>query len=287
MLKVVLIILIILIVILTLLYLESIRELASIKITTYDIEAPGLTKDKKIVFLSDYHEAKQLNDKIVMAIDKVSPDLVLVGGDMLNGSNPGEMISTAGVLLNRIAEKYPVYYAFGNHEKKLELDIYGNGAMWNAFRKELSPKISFLINESIDIGDGLRIYGLDIPMDYYSRGTFPELTAEKINSLLGECDKKDYNILLGHAPDFVKGYTDWGAQLTLSGHFHGGMVRLPIIGGFVSPRIRLFPKYDYGLYLKNGRRMIVTNGLGQHSLKLRIGNIPEIVQVNLSKSKDI
>ncbi|SEQ41770.1 hypothetical protein SAMN02910369_01735 [Lachnospiraceae bacterium NE2001] len=287
MLKVVLIILIILIVILALVYLESIRELASIKITIYDIEAPGLTKDKKIVFLSDYHEAKQLNDKIVMAIDKVSPDLVLVGGDMLNGRNPGEMISTAGVLLNRIAEKYPVYYAFGNHEKKLELDIYGNGAMWNAFRKELSPKISFLINESIDIGDGLRIYGLDIPMDYYSRGTFPELTAEKINSLLGECDKKDYNILLGHAPDFVNGYTDWGAQLTLSGHFHGGMVRLPIIGGFVSPRIRLFPKYDYGLYLKNGRRMIVTNGLGQHSLKLRIGNIPEIVQVNLSKSKDI
>ena len=101
---------------------------------------------------------------------------------------------------------------------------------------------------------------------------------EKINELLSG-SPEGYSILLGHAPDFIDGYSDWGADLALSGHFHGGIIRFPFLGGLISPRFMLFPRYDYGKYKKGKTIMIVTNGMGQHSLCLRVNNIPEIVSI--------
>ena len=141
-------------------------------------------------------------------------------------------------------------------------------------------------NKSTSLEGNIKLYGLGVPPEYYGRGFgFPRLSKDKINELIGEVDKNSFSILLGHAPDFIEGYTGWGADLSLAGHFHGGMVRLPIVGGVISPRLLLFPKYDYGLYIHNSKREIVTNGLGQHSIKLRLNNIPEIVQINIRKTK--
>ena len=283
--KICIIICIVLIILLVLVIIESLRELRMVRTVTYDIESDKVTEDKTFVFISDYHEAHHLNDKIKSAIDEVSPDAVLIGGDMINGSDhdPQDMIRSAGELLRDISKRYPVYYAFGNHELKLS---NLNFESWKEYESSFGSDIYLLSNESISLEGNIKLYGLGIPREYYGRGFgFPRLSKDKINELIGEVDKNSFSILLGHAPDFIEGYTGWGADLSLAGHFHGGMVRLPIVGGVISPRLLLFPKYDYGLYIHNSKREIVTNGLGQHSIKLRLNNIPEIVQINIRKTK--
>ena len=157
-----------------------------------------------------------------------------------------------------------------------------NFEAWKQYESSFGSDINLLSNKSTSLEGNIKLYGLGVPPEYYGRGFgFPRLSKDKINELIGEVDKNSFSILLGHAPDFIEGYTGWGADLSLAGHFHGGMVRLPIVGGVISPRLLLFPKYDYGLYIHNSKREIVTNGLGQHSIKLRLNNIPEIVQAEL------
>lgn len=285
MLKICIIIIAVLIILIILAFVESFRELRCVKITTYDIEDDKISEDKTVVFLSDYHEAKIINEKIVSAVDKVSPDVILVGGDMINGFEHEGLVESSAVLLNKLVEKYPVYYAYGNHESKL-IDVAPD--VWKKYQESLSSDIKYLLNDSVSLGGNIRVYGLNIPREFYKRGFgFPRLTKKEIEELLGEKSKNEFGVLLGHAPDFIEGYTSWGADLSLSGHFHGGMVRLPLLGGMVSPRLLLLPRYDYGIYEENSKIEIVTNGLGQHSIKLRINNIPEIVQVNLKKPKGV
>lgn len=263
-------------------FLESFRELNSLRVTKYQASSTKLEGKYTIVFISDYHEAKRLNDRIIAAIDNISPDLVLIGGDMLNGKSLDEDIEPVVQLINQISEKYDTYMAYGNHERKIKDDYYGTGGLWQAFESEVSDKLHFLVDEHIDINNDICIYGLDIPPEYYHRLKYPELRAGDITEDLGAPGER-YNILLAHTPDFIDGYSEWGADLVLAGHFHGGMIRLPFIGGVISPRLRLFPGYDYGAYSVGHTMMLVTNGLGQHSMKIRINNIPEIVCIELSK----
>lgn len=296
--KILIIVLLAIIFILVLVFLESVRELNSLRVTSYEIDLSkkmaSLGKDinvsyddlknRKIVFLSDYHEAFCLNEKIIHEIDSIKPDLILVGGDMVNGKSEEEDTHPASDLLNSISKVAPVLYALGNHDENMKTNFYDTADLWSEYLGRLDSRIKFLENESVTLFDGaLTVHGLDIPLNYYKRIKYPELTSEVIDEMLSLSDKKSYNILLGHAPDFIDGYLDWGADLALSGHFHGGMVRLPLLGGVISPRLKLFPKYTYGKYdrIINGveRSMIVTNGLGQHTLKVRINNIPEIVVI--------
>lgn len=297
--KILIIILLIILFILLAVFLESIRELNSLRVTSYEIDiSKKITalgqdksisyddlKDKKIVFLSDYHEALCLKEKIIHKIRDLKPDLILVGGDMVNGKSEKEDTSPASDLLNSISKVAPVLYALGNHDDNMKSNFYDTSDLWAEYVSRLNPEIKFLENESVSLfGGALTVHGLDIPLRYYKRFKFPKLTATDINEVLSLSDEKSYNILLGHAPDFIDSYLEWGADLVLSGHFHGGMVRVPLLGGLISPRLRLFPKYTYGKYDRdyNGavRSLIVTNGLGQHTLKIRINNIPEIVVIS-------
>ena len=284
--KVFLVILVILLILAAAVVVESYRELRQIRLTRYaitDKSIPAQLKGKSLVFLSDYHEAVEgaLNDRIIGKIDSVKPAAILLGGDMLNGKNPMEDITPAADLITGLAGKYPIYYAFGNHERKVKSDYYDTKQLWEEFTEKIGDSVHFLQNESVSldsIGLGnVTLYGLDIPLEYYARISYPKLDRYNLSGLLGVRKPGEYSILLAHTPDFIDGYADWDADLVLSGHFHGGLVRLPLLGGVVSPRLRLFPKYDYGRFKKGDTTMIVTNGIGQHSLKIRIGNIPEIV----------
>jgi hypothetical protein len=86
---------------------------------------------------------------------------------------------------------------------------------------------------------------------------------------------------MAHNPEYFEEYVTWGADLIFSGHVHGGMVRLPFLGGAVSPMIHFFPKYDKGLFENSNRYMILSGGLGNHTYKFRVNNLPEIVSVTL------
>ena len=106
---------------------------------------------------------------------------------------------------------------------------------------------------------------------------FMEKSLQKIN-------RNEYNILLSHTPFYFEDYEKWGADLILAGHVHGGIIRLPFVGGLLSPNRHFFPKYDLGRYDKNKSTMIVTKGLGGSKVLVRINCKPEIVKITL-KSK--
>ena len=279
--KIIIILILIFVLLMVLIILESIRELSNLKVTEYNIDAPENLKGKKLIFLSDYHEAAKLNDKIINEIKRISPDMILIGGDMLNGKSTSEDTAPAVELINSMADVADIYYAMGNHERKLIEDIYGTGSIWEDFKAEVSDKVHFLNNQKVEPIEDMVIYGLDLELEYFARFVIKKPSKEEMLRLLGAPDKSKMNILLGHAPDLYSSYKEWGADLSLAGHFHGGIVRLPLLGGVISPRFRFFPKYDHGLYEEDGAKMIVTSGLGQHSMKLRLGNIPELVLINL------
>ena len=120
-----------------------------------------------------------------------------------------------------------------------------------------------------------------------------------IESLLGKCDKDYYNILLAHNPDYFKNYSNYGSDLILSDHVHGGLIRLPFIGGIAHPGVRFFPKYSDGIYNEFGKRsgykhsqydsdlgivrLIVSFGVGFHTLPLRLFNPGELIFVTFKE----
>jgi predicted MPP superfamily phosphohydrolase len=101
--------------------------------------------------------------------------------------------------------------------------------------------------------------------------------------LLDAFDTGRYGILLTHNPLCFPVYARWGADLTLSGHVHGGMIRLPILGGLLSPEREFFPKYSAGIYGEDDKKLLVSRGLGSGVFGARIFNIPEIPVITLHK----
>ncbi|WDC83435.1 hypothetical protein PL321_11895 [Caloramator sp. mosi_1] len=99
---------------------------------------------------------------------------------------------------------------------------------------------------------------------------------------MGKIDDRTYNILLTHNPLYFKTYSSWGADLTLCGHIHGGIIRIPFIGGFLSPERVFFPKYNAGKYEINNNILIVNRGLGNGDFGLRFNNRPEVTVITLS-----
>ena len=107
------------------------------------------------------------------------------------------------------------------------------------------------------------------------------MDAAYLKRLLGKPSAGEYNILIAHNPDYFPAYAEWGADLVLSGHVHGGIMRLPLLGGVLSPALRLFPKYDGGLFQEGGSTMILGRGLGSHTIPIRIFNPGELIVVTL------
>lgn len=282
-LKIVLVLLILFLLIL----LESDRELKKVRITEYSYESSKLKKEKlgkSFIFLSDFHEAVhgKLNERIFQMVRDSKPDFILIGGDMINGRDEDEDISPAVSLIKGLAEQAPVYMASGNHEMKVRKGLYGSPKLWDRFFGEIKDYISYIDDESVDLIDiPVRIVGLDLEYGYYKRLVDQTLDVSKIKEHIGSPDPDRINILLAHNPEYFKSYSKWGADIILSGHFHGGMIRLPILGGVISPKLTIFPKYEYGCFSEDNSKMYVTNGLGQHSVKLRLNNIPEIVLVRI------
>jgi len=109
------------------------------------------------------------------------------------------------------------------------------------------------------------------------------LQAEYLERLLGKKEDNIFQLLIAHNPIYFKEYINWGADLTISGHLHGGLVRLPFLRGMLSPQVKFFPRYDAGRFEENGKEMIVSRGLGSHSIMFRLFNPPELVYIRLKK----
>ena len=132
----------------------------------------------------------------------------------------------------------------------------------------------------------MRIQGLTIGREFYKRFIKREMPDNYIEEQVGKLDEDEFTVLLAHNPDYGDEYFKYGADLFLSGHLHGGIVRLPIFGGVISPRLKFFPKYDGGIYEKGRAQMILSRGLGYHTLPIRLFNPGELICVKLSPLKD-
>lgn len=241
----------------------------------------------RVVFLSDLHNKQfgKNNSQLLEAIDQIGPDAVLVGGDMINGK-PGEKLDRAVNLLRALKEKYPVYYANGNHEHRIKLypETYGDEA--ERYAAALAGVgIAPMVNTHVQLpGVNLVIYGSEIDKYFYKRFITPKMAPEYLPGLLGSPDQGAYTILLAHNPDYFPQYARWGADLVLSGHIHGGIVRIPIWGkGLLSPNVRFFPKYDGGVYHEKDSTMILSRGLGIHTIPFRLFNPAEVIVIDFTE----
>ncbi len=216
------------------------------------------------------------NEKLVNAIKSCHPDAILIPGDLNVNARTDNHVAL-DFLKQISAMDIPVIMSYGNHESKFLRD---NAAAFGEYMDTLKRmNITVLDNGFVDLPCGIRIWGLTFPLDCYRKfGREKHLTRGDMEAVLGTCDKKP-GILLAHNPADFKACAEWGADFVVSGHMHGGIVRLPRLGGVISPQWVFFPKYDAGLFEEYGAKLYVTRGLGTHTLPVRVFNRPELTKL--------
>lgn len=266
------------------LLLRSFYERKKFKVVHYNISTDKIKCGKKIVFLTDLHNNSfgKNNIKLIEAIDKISPDIVLIGGDMITvKSKLG--IENVLPLLKRLSDKYTCIYANGNHEQRLSENKFGLG--YNRYKQILEDMgIVYLSDSSVDIGENICIHGLDLEKKYYLRRFKKPLDIDYIKDRL-HIERSHYNILMAHSPLFIKDYEKSGVDLTLCGHFHGGTIRLLAGIGVMTPQFHFFNRLVVGMKRLGNMTEIIGAGLGTHSINIRLNDMSELVVINLKGRK--
>ena len=233
---------------------------------TYKAEQLGADLEGyRIVQISDLHNAKfgKNNQKLVDRIRECAPDMIVLTGDLVDSNHTN--VDRAVQFVDEIVKICPVYYVTGNHEYWLEKSEYDELMDGLA-----SVGVVILDNQVVEISRGdakFRLVGLDDR----------SLADGTLEALLS--DEKELTVVLAHEPQYFARYAGTGVDLVLSGHAHGGQFRLPFVGGIVAPDQGFLPGYTAGEYYMNGTEMIVSRGLGNSVIPVRLFNSPEIVCV--------
>lgn len=258
----------------------SLYDTHHFEVTYKKITDSRVKKSCRFVMLSDLHGQQYGRDNVILldAIRKENPDGILIAGDMITALKKTKTDKMT-LFLKELSQICPVYYANGNHELKVRLYPEQYGDLPERFEKMVAEsKVRRLLNEHLSLeGLGICIYGADIAREYYIRMQKVEMQDGYMEEILGSPDKDKYNILLAHNPDFFENYAKWGADLVLSGHVHGGIMRLPFLGGVIAPTLKLFPKYHGGIYEYENAVMVLGRGLGTHSINMRFFNPGELI----------
>lgn len=258
----------------------------SIEVTYLRIEDELLPKSFNgytIVHISDLHnkEFGEHQQKLVYKIKEANPNLIAITGDLIDSRHTD--IIRALDLIQEVTKVAPVYYVTGNHEawskeyKQLENEL-------------LQAGVIILDDTMVRIRQGnsaIELIGLKDP-DFTIRNDWFDETKSVINTKLKNIVSIDtnYKILLSHRPEFIDVYANNSIHLVLSGHAHGGQFRIPLIGGIIAPDQGFFPKYTEGLYEVKGTKMIVSRGLGNSIIPIRINNRPELLVITLIHIKN-
>lgn len=234
----------------------------------------------RIAQLSDLHgnPSPKCVQKFVQRINDFKPDAIVITGDFAD-----EWIQDFHSLF-RLAEtlckKCTVYFAYGNHEQKLSTKNR------RFFIRGLRERGVHVLNNRSEKqernGENITFCGIRVPLRFYRWKNWDSrkpavFTKKQMENLVGQHDAS-FTVLLAHNPLFFDTYAEWGAELTLSGHVHGGMVRIPHFGGLLSPERKFFPQYSAGLYRMENKQLIVSTGLGKYP---RLNNPPELVLITL------
>lgn len=240
-------------------------------------------KPYRAVVLADLHNKSfgRNNERLLDAIREQKPDGIFVAGDLLTAKK-GESLDTAVNLLRELAAEYPVFYGNGNHEHRLELYPEVYGSMGKEYEEALHGLgVDRLVNEHVTLEEfGLAVYGAQIDKFYYKRFKTQFMDGNYLTELLGSPREGVFCVLLAHNPDYFPKYASWGADVVFAGHVHGGMIRVPFWKGVLSPAVRFFPKYDGGVYKEGKCTMLLSRGLGMHTIPLRLFNPGELLTVD-------
>ncbi|MDR0918878.1 MAG: metallophosphoesterase [Oscillospiraceae bacterium] len=204
----------------------------------------------RIAHLSDWHNGFL---KIINEVEKVNPDIIVCTGDMVNRNTTD--FSKIYILLKKLCKIAPVLYSLGNHE--LDNQFY------NVLKRYIVKSGAILLDNEIFTFNNINFIGASLKKTCYKKNNsyknLDKITVKDLPLL-----PTGYNILLAHNPLFFKTYARYGADYVLSGHVHGGLIRLPLLGGVFSPERKLFPKYYYGHYQTGKTQMNVSKGLNSH-----------------------
>ncbi len=256
----------------------------------YHVRNRRLERPLRLVFLSDYHDARfrPYDRPLKDLVNSLRPDAMLLGGDMIISARvrPGtdNWYRWPASLFRYLCRRYPVFAGEGNHETRLKA-VPELVPCYEEYCEAIKDAGAVLLrNESADFC-GIRIFGLSPDVSAYRKFSMSRLGTEDVAGLLGQEKAPDdrFSLILAHHPSFFKACAGWGADLTLSGHLHGGIVRFGSRGA-VSSDPSIFPKYSGGIYRDRKdpeKQLIVSCGLGAHTIPLRINNPPEVTLVLL------
>lgn len=254
------------------------------EIVEEELTLPKLQKECRFVLISDVHN-KVYGDKnapFIKAVKKINPDFIVLAGDLVT-SKAGEDMTPGIELVRALGKDFKIYYGLGNHESKIkeQRDKFGN--QFETLKKKVETEnILLLDNGSAEISEyNIKITGLELSLEYFAHFKIKKMEEDYLKNVVGTADNRKCNILIAHNPDYFSEYAKWGADLVLSGHVHGGIMRLPFLGGVIAPSYRLFPKYDGGIYRENGAVMLLGRGMGSHTLPFRFFNPAQLYVVTL------
>ncbi|MGN0334159.1 MAG: metallophosphoesterase [Lachnospiraceae bacterium] len=257
----------------------------------YEIQSDKINSPVKIVMLADLHNYLHgaSNRELMEEIRRTAPDFVCIAGDMLIGNSMVSHEVAQNCVLD-LAKDYPVFYGLGNHEARMKIqrEIYGN--KYEDYMAPIRSAGVFVLENQKRVfrvrENEFTIYGYDLPMKYFEKFNRYPFEVNQLTEALGSSQEDDsYRILIAHNPVYFKQYAAWGADLTLSGHLHGGIIRLPLIGGIITPQAKLFPRFSAGKYHIGNRHLIVSRGLGTHTIPIRFHNPPELSVIHLKSTK--
>lgn len=250
------------------------------------IASPKIRAPRTLVFLSDLHDKEfgPGNERLLAVIRDAAPDAVLIGGDTMVAKRGKAALRVTKQLVKGLAEQgKPVCYGNGNHEQRLGRETEHYGGLYQELKEILRENgVIHLADTSVCLGEDIRISGLNLDTCYYRDLTPAHMEASYISARLGKTDPERFQILLAHSPLFHKAYAAWGADLALAGHFHGGTIRLPLLGGVMTPQYQFFLPCCAGTWEQDGHYMVVSRGLGTHSINIRLNNLPQVAVIRLT-----
>lgn len=269
--------------------LDILYDTTHFVVKRYELNSTKIKSLYHFVVLSDLHDKAfgHQNKKLLAAIDKIKPEAVYIAGDMITAL-PGRQFDDTIAFLKSLSEKYPVYYGSGNHEYRMRINTEKYGNMSSEYEEKIRNMgiVRLYTGSTVSHRKDVKVYGLEIDRMYYRKWKMPKMPVDYTLQKIGKAEQDCFTILLAHNPEFFDNYAKSGVDLVLSGHVHGGVAKIPFFGGVISPKFRLFPKYDGGLFVKNKTTMILSRGLGCHTIPVRFLNPGELIEVFVSPEAD-
>lgn len=240
---------------------------------TYTVASPKLTAEVRLAVVTDFHSSDNADDVVAM-VASCAPDAVLLVGDMFDDDTANRPTERTLSLMRQLSALYPCYYVSGNHEA-------WTGEMDALYQQTEEAGVTVLrMSSGVLTVRGQRIALCGIPDPYEMVFSGAPDTEEQIRQALEDVDSADFIVLLTHRPELLAKYAQFPLDLVVSGHAHGGQVRIPgVLNGLYAPNQGWFPKLAGGAYTQDGTTLIVSRGLAVRTRLPRIFNRPEVVLV--------